>query len=1142
MGSAAFAQNNYNTVVVTDTIPINFENKYNISGVSIIPFTERIVLRDSLLKRFTDYQFNYSTATFTLSDSLPYSIFDTLYVTYQAIKLSLKKEYKRRSLVIRYNKKIGDTVRVSQIEDAGFTPEAIFGPGIQKSGTLIRGFTVGTTKDFSLNSGLRLQLSGKLSDDIEIVAALTDENTPIQPEGNTERLEELDRVFIQIKHPNAIGTFGDYQLQNRTGEFGVINRKLQGLMGQFMVGDQSGYFSIASSRGKFNTNRFFGTDGVQGPYSLSGINGEKNIIVIAGTEKVYVDGILMVRGENKDYTIEYANATITFTPKVLIISASRISVDFEYTDRRFARNFLGVGASSKFFDDKLSVGFQYLKEGDNENSPIDITLSEKDKQIISDAGDDRFKAVKSGVSLVEPDSLGNVKGIYSAADTLISGEPFTYYVYNPGDSTAIYNVSFSYVGEGNGDYIREAIGDFKFTGIKQGSYLPIIFLPIPQETQLGNLVVNVKPFENVSLSLEYAGSLFDQNKLSSIDDGDNYGYATNIFLNVKPSEVRLGSVNLGKIGFSYKDRFIKNRFSTPDRINAVEFDRYYNIQSSGKKEDESLREIKLNLIPVNEFNLMTSAGFLRKGDSFKSDRFNNVLRIGNSKTYNINYNLDYVKSENSNITSKWLRQQGNGYLVFWKLKPGVEFISENKREKKGGKDSLLSSSLKYLEVDPYIELININGFKAGAKYSLRDDYFPLDGLMQKEARATTKYLELGYSDIKEFNTVFNLTFRNKKFTDVFKQQGRLDNQTILVRSNSKFKFWEQILNGDMFYEVSTKMSAKLEKVFVPVESGTGNYKYLGDLNGNGVPDENEFELTLFDGDFILVTIPTDKLFPVIQLKTSTRWKIKYAEIFDRKSIWGKILKPLSTETVWRVEEDTREEDFSKIYLMKLDFFQVEGKTIRGSNFFQQDIWLNENSQNLSFRFRYAQNRRMSEFNSGVERGYNRERSLRIRFRMIKEWRNQTDIINTTDNVSAVAVSNRNRLITDNSIVSDFSYRPGRTLEVGFKFKVGRSEDSFPEIPTVIDLNSQSLRFNLSFTGKGRIRIELERTELISNTNENFIPFELTGGNQLGKNYYWRLNFDYRIASFLQTTVSYDGRWQGEGRVVHTARAEARAYF
>ena len=169
--TAIHGQNQYNTVVVTDSIPINFENNYNLSGVSIIPFTDKIVLRDSLLQRFKDYQFNYSTATFTISDSLPYSIFDTLYVTYQTVRLSLNKEYKRRSLVVRYDERIGDTIRVSEITSSGLTPEAIFGPGIQKSGTLIRGFKVGTTKDFSLNSGLRLQISGKLSDDIEIVAA-----------------------------------------------------------------------------------------------------------------------------------------------------------------------------------------------------------------------------------------------------------------------------------------------------------------------------------------------------------------------------------------------------------------------------------------------------------------------------------------------------------------------------------------------------------------------------------------------------------------------------------------------------------------------------------------------------------------------------------------------------------------------------------------------------------------------------------------------------------------------------------------------------------------------------------------------------------------------------------------------------------
>ncbi|MCH7774021.1 MAG: hypothetical protein IH784_06390, partial [Bacteroidetes bacterium] len=69
----------------------------------------------------------------------------------------------------------------------------------------------------------------------------------------------------------------------------------------------------------------------------------------------------------------------------------------------------------------------------------------------------------------------------------------------------------------------------------------------------------------------------------------------------------------------------------------------------------------------------------------------------------------------------------------------------------------------------------------GAKYSLRDDYLPLNGVMEKEARATTQYFELAYGGIKEFNTLFNLTFRDRKFTEKFKHKGALDNQTILVR-------------------------------------------------------------------------------------------------------------------------------------------------------------------------------------------------------------------------------------------------------------------------------------------------------------------------------------------------------------------------
>jgi hypothetical protein len=1138
--SNATAQNDFNSVIISDTIAINFQNRYPISAVNVIPGSEMIYLKSKKLNS-NDYSFTYSESFFTLSDSLPYSIFDTLIITYRSFKLSLQKEYKRRSLVVKYDEQFGDTVSVLT-STGGFSPEAIFGSDMQKSGTIVRGFTVGTTKDFSLNSGLRLQLSGRISEDIEIVAALTDENTPIQPEGNTERLEELDKVFIQVKHPNVVGTFGDYQVKQRFGEFGVIDRKLQGLMGEFVTEDVNGYVSIANSRGKFNSNTFNGSDGVQGPYRLSGINNERDIIIIAGTEKVYFDGIELIRGENNDYTIEYSNASITFTPNRLITSASRISVDFEYTDRQFARSFFGTGTSTKLFNDKLQVKAQYMREGDNQDSPIDISLSEEDKNALSLAGDDRNKAIKSGVKLAEPDSLGIIKGIYTKVDTVFNSEPFSYYLYNPGDSLSIYTVSFSYIGEGKGDYARQSLGYYNFVGIGNGSYLPVIFLPLPQLKQMGNIVVDVKPFENVALSLEYAGSLWDKNRLSALDDGDNYGYARNIFLRVTPTQILIGDLDFGKAGLTFRDRFIQGKFTSLDRFNDVEFNRNYNTSSQTENQDESLREIGISLQPVQELTINSTAGFLKQGNNFSSDRYNNLLRFTDNKIYNVEYNLDYVKSTNLTIKSNWRRHKGNAFYTFWQLKPGLEFLAEDKQDISSQKDSLLSGSLKYFEFSPYLELMEISGFRMLTKYSLRDDYLPDNGFMTKESNSKSLLIDLNYSGIREVNTNLVFTLRNKSYDEVFKQKGFLDNETILIRSRTKFIFWDRLLNGDFYYEVSTQKSAKLQKVFVRVEQGTGNYIYLGDLNENGIADENEYELSLFDGEYIQVTLPTDELYPVVDLKTSTRWKINFAELVDVKTLLGKIVSPISTETFWRIEEITRDSVYSNVYLLKLSTFQNQNTTIRGSNYLQQDFFLFENDQELSFRFRFTQRRALNEFSSGYEQYYNRERSLRIKFKMVKEISNQTDIVNQIENVSAPVNSNKSRQISSNNLTSEFSYRPDKNIEVGFRIKVGNSEDTYPDIPTIIDMNSQLLRFNLSFLGTGRLRIEIERNELIANTKENFIPYELTNGNQIGKNYYWRLNFDYKLLTFLQTTISYDGRLQGESRAVHTARAEARAYF
>ena len=266
-------------------------------------------------------------------------------------------------------------------------------------------------------------------------------------------------------------------------------------------------------------------------------------------------------------------------------------------------------------------------------------------------------------------------------------------------------------------------------------------------------------------------------------------------------------------------------------------------------------------------------------------------------------------------------------------------------------------------------------------------------------------------------------------------------------------------------------------------------------------------------------------------------------MFDNdKSLLADLINPIYTETFWRVEENSRLSDTKQIYLLNFSKFLNDSTTVRGSNLFQQDVYLFRNSSELSFRFRFTQRRNLNQYSGGTERGFFNEKSVRINFKMVEEINNQTEIINQTDNVATKTRNNRAREVSGNEIKTDFSYRPIRNLEVGFIFGAGRSEDTFPETPTVIDVNSQGLRVTYSFAGKGRIRAEVERKELTSNNTENYIPFEITKGNTIGKNYFWRLNFDYRIANNLQTTFSYDGRLQGLGKVINTMRAEARAYF
>ena len=276
----------------------HWDTLFVLSTEFVIAGSETVWLDSSkILRNHVDYSIDYrlgrlrlakSTRESIVSDSLPHS----LLVAFRSLPLAFKAEYFLHQTTLKTDSLTKS--RIAIVTPAEIPPfEDLFGPGIQKSGSIARGFTVGTNRDLSLTSGFRMQLAGNLSRDVGITAALTDENTPIQPEGTTQSLREVDNVFVQLKSPRYSATLGDFNLDMRgeeSGEFMKLSRKLQGATGTFHLfgrSDGSPGTSVAltgaTQRGKYNTIQFQGVEGNQGPYQLNGKNGERRIVVVAGS-------------------------------------------------------------------------------------------------------------------------------------------------------------------------------------------------------------------------------------------------------------------------------------------------------------------------------------------------------------------------------------------------------------------------------------------------------------------------------------------------------------------------------------------------------------------------------------------------------------------------------------------------------------------------------------------------------------------------------------------------------------------------------------------------------------------------------------------------------------------------------------------
>ncbi|MDR3047013.1 MAG: hypothetical protein LBU51_05275, partial [Bacteroidales bacterium] len=460
---------------------------------------------------------------------------------------------------------------------------------LQANGLISRGFMMGNNQDLVLNSTLNLQLTGYLTDSLEISANITDSNIPIQPEGNSRQIQDFDKIFIRINYKDKYFLdAGDLDINERKSYYMINNKRLLGmnfLSKQTLKNNNTLINEVGGgvNKGSYVRQTFNVINGVLGPYILTGKNNEQHIVILSGTEKIYLDGKLLVRGKENDYVIDYNLGEVTFTSRVLVTSEKRFMIEFEYRNNYYAHYTLYTFNEWQHEKHgKLKLTANFFHEQDLKNRAIQPELDNEQKRFLSRLGDKIEEALYPMADSL-PFNANEI--LYEKIDTIVLGVVFQIYKYSTNSNVQLYRLGFSMTGYHRGNYIlSKTIANGRVfewvapqNGISQGNYEPVMLLATPELVELAMISADYKFSDHFSIKSELAISNHDVNTFSELDDGDNVGFA-----------VKVGIAQQNKLHKSEKEsdwwfktnldyEFAHRNFYTTESYREVEFARNYNL-------------------------------------------------------------------------------------------------------------------------------------------------------------------------------------------------------------------------------------------------------------------------------------------------------------------------------------------------------------------------------------------------------------------------------------------------------------------------------------------------------------------------------------------------------------------------------------
>jgi len=1131
-----------------DSLPLKLDS------LSIIPCSVSVWWKGTLLADSL-YTVDESASLFSLrpaARSLFTGSTDTLWVTFRVFPLSFTapRFLRDRQLMERAPARNGDAYYVERPSD---TNASLFGlEGLTRSGSISRGLTIGNNQDAVVNSSLNLQLSGRISGDIEVLAAITDENIPVQADGNTQQLQEFDRVYIQISDPDHKLIAGDYDVRNPDGYFLRYFKKAQGGLYRYSSAlkredkpeaQLSAGLGAAVSRGKFARNVFNGIESNQGPYRLRGAENELFIVVMSNSEKVFIDGQLLARGQDRDYTIDYNTAEITFTTRRLINKDLRIVVEFQYADRNYARTLLTGFAEYK--DEKLQAGLNIYSEQDSKNQPLQQDLSPEDKALLASVGDSLSLALApSGDSV--PFNVNEI--LYARVDTVVNGVAYpSVFRYSTNPDSARFRVSFSNVGQGRGNYVavdgaangRVFAWVVPVNNVPQGSFEPSIQLISPKQRQMATAFVRYAAGKNTRFGFELAASRDDINRFSTLSKANDDGYAGRLTID-HSQPLRSGDKEGWQLLAALQTEVNDKDFRPVEIYRTVEFSRDWNTTSLSAFEREWLSNFQVGLKHSKTGEARYGIRSLLRGGGYKGfmHTLNGQLRPGQ---WGMKWDASLLTTGGGQVQSSFLRHRDEVTRTIGSWIPGIRFEQERNEKRLPGSDSLSREAFHFRIAEVFFTRPDTVKLMLKATAGRRED----DGLSGTDFRKATyadmASVSMGWNGSAGQKLALTAGYRNLTVSDTTLTTVKPE-ESATGRVDYNLQTRDGLCSINAFYEAGTGREPRKTIAYVEVAPGTGNYSW-NDYNDDGVPQLNEFETALFadQANYIRIFNNTDEYVKIFfnQINGVLNFNpgVKYTPA--SRPLWARfsLLSTVRYDNRFTAKGDVS--DWNPLPGARPDTLLLSAQSnVRHTLFYDRtgSIFAADISwQEQAIRQLLA---------NGNDLRNTRNMSGTIRWNAVRWLGIQEKVQQGTRLSSTGAFADRNYRIETFENELRLNLQPGNTYRLTtswrYRDRVNRQEGGNGEAATINDLG---LEWRYNSVKKGLLSARFNYVDIRYDAPTNTaLAFEMLEGLKAGSNLTWGVSLQRNLGNSLQLSLNYEGRKPAATRIIHTGGAQVRAFF